>query len=109
METKDTQISCDVMSLREEISQNEQIILDYLNTARNMKSMAIFSTILALVFFVYGSYYTGGGALFLGFLCIRKYNKSIGMAEVYNGVTKYLKLVLQREVTGDDRVFDFLK
>lgn len=109
METENTQTSCDINSLREEINQNEQIIQNYLKTAYNMKWMAIGTVALSVVLFLLGSTLSGFGGLVLAFICLRKYNRSRGMAEVYFGVTKFLKYMLQREITGDTSMPAFLQ
>lgn len=109
MEAENKSIACDIASLREEINQNELIIENYLKTANNMKHMAIGSVLLSIFFFTIGSHVSGFLGLFLGFLCVRKYNRSVGMAEVYNGVTKFLKFMLRREVTGDTSLPGFLE
>ena len=108
METEKVNSEYSISSLKEEISANEQIIDSYLKKARNMKWMAIGAVSLSLVFLIVGNTFSVFASLFLGFLCVRKYNKSIGMAEVYFGVTKFLKFMLQREVTGDASLPGFL-
>ena len=109
METENNDMDYSISSLKEEIDANEQLIDGYLKTAENMKWMAIGAVSLSLFFFIIGSVASGFIGTFLGFLCVRKYNKSIGMAEVYFGVTKYLKFVLQREITGDTSIPSFLQ
>lgn len=109
MEAENQQVPYDITSLREEIDQNEQIIDNYIRTANNMKWMGIGAVILSVFFFFAGSMLSSIGGLLLAFMCLRKYNRSIGMAEVYFGVTKYLKFVLQREITGDTSLPGFLQ
>lgn len=108
METENTQVTCDIDSLKREITENEKIINDYLTTARNMKWMAIATACVSVAFLLAGSIVSGIAGLVLSFICVRKYNRSLGMAEVYFGVTKFLKYILQREITGDTSIPGFL-
>lgn len=109
METENQENIYDVASLRNEITQNEEIIDNYLKTAQNMKWMGMGTLLLSVFFFFAGSMLSGIGGLILAFLCLRKYNQSMGMAEVYFGVTKFLKYMLQREITGDTSIPAFLQ
>lgn len=109
METDNNSNTYDVSSLRNEITQNEEIIDNYLKTAQNMKWMSIGAALFSVALFIYGNAISGFGGLVLAFICLRKYNRSRGMAEVYFGVTKYLKFMLQREITGDTSIPGFLQ
>lgn len=99
----------DANSLKVEIELNEVIIDKYLKTAQNMKMIGIPTVLLAVFLFMKSGMLLGFTCLFMAFLCLRKYNQSIGMAEVYYGVTKFLKMMYQREVTGDKSVPLFLQ
>jgi hypothetical protein len=109
METQNQENSYDVISLRNEITENEEIIDNYLKTAQNMKWLGMGTLLLSVFFFFAGSILSGIGGLVLAFLCLRKYNQSMGMAEVYFGVTKFLKYMLEREITGDTSIPAFLQ
>ena len=107
MDTDNTENSTnDIESLREEINQNEQIIQNYLKTARNMKWMCIGTTILSVILFIAGSTLSGSLGLIIAFFCLRKYNRSIGMSEVYSGVTKFLRMSYKQRLTGGKTIFD---
>lgn len=108
METKQQEDCTDVVSLRKEIEKNEGIILNYLQTAHNMKFMGFGALLFSIFLFIIGSVLSGFIGLVLAFLCLRKYNRSIGMAEIYNGATKFLKFMLHREITGDTSLPGFL-
>lgn len=108
MESDNNNGDLNISFLEQEINANEYIIDNYLKLARNMKWMALGTTCLSLFLFLFGSVLSGIIGLFLAFMCVRKYNKSIGMAEVYFGVTKFLKFILQSEITGNTKVPSFL-
>lgn len=108
MEAENQENVIDVVALRSEIEQNEEIIVNYLRTANNMKWLGTSTFFVAILFFIAGGTLSGSLCLFLSFLCLRKYNRSIGMAEIHNAVTKFLKFVLHREITGDTSLPGFL-
>lgn len=109
MEADNQKTTYSLSSLKNEITENEEIIDNYLKTAQNMKWMGMGTLLLSVFFFFVGSMLSGIGGLALAFLCLRKYNQSMGMAEVYFGVTKFLKYMLQREITGDTSIPAFLQ
>lgn len=98
----------DTDSIRREIAQNEIIIQDYLKTARNMKVIGTLTFMVAVLFFFLANVISGSICLVMAFICLRKYNRSVGMAEVYSGITKFLKLMYRKEVSGDTGLTDFL-
>lgn len=108
MNTEETKEILSIQDLRREISENESLVEDYLVTAQNMKWLAIGAGILSVIFFFIGSVFSGITAFVLCFMCVRKYNRSRGMAQIHFGITRFLKFMLHREITGDDSLPGFL-
>jgi hypothetical protein len=73
-----------------------------------MKWMGIGAFSLSIFLFIIGNTISGYIGLVLAFLCLRKYNRSVGMAEVYNAVTRFLKFTLHQEITGETNLEAFL-
>lgn len=108
MNTEETKEILSIQDLRREISENESLVENYLVTAENMKWFAIIAGAFSIIFFINESVFSGIVGLVLCFLCVRKYNRSMGMAEIHNGITKFLKFMLHHEITGDTSLPGFL-
>lgn len=92
----------DIEQLRKDIYQEELNVQNYLNESNNMKYL-IFISVICMIFFLFMSKFITASIFFvIGFMCLRKYNRAIGMAEIHNGVRKFLQMILIQEQTGED-------
>lgn len=108
---KESQINQEAInSIRNEISNHQALMNDYLKTAKNMKIIGIPTALLSIVLFVKFGMLYGFICLFAAFLCLRKYNRSIGMADVHDSVTNFHRMMLESEITGNkEKIPWFLK
>lgn len=97
-----------IEGLKREIDENDLLIGQYLKNAQKMKFLVLVTAVLSLLFFLSKNYMFGGAMLLLAFLCFRNYNRLIGMAEIHNSISKFLKYMLNREVTGEKGLPGFL-
>lgn len=91
-----------IEDLKRDIAEQEQLALNCVKEANNMFYCIIISVILFIYTLIISKFIFSGIFLVIGFLCIRRYNKTIGKIEVHNAIQKFLKLLLIQEQTGED-------
>lgn len=99
----------DIESLKNDIIEQEMLMNKYIKEANNMFYLIIVSTICSICFLLLSKFIFSAIFFILGFLCLRRYNKSIGMAEIHNGLRKFLKMILLQEQTGEDVIRKLLQ
>lgn len=100
MKTKSQEI--DIEALKKDIIEQEILMNKCIKEANNMFYLMILSALFSICFLLMSKFIISGCFFILGFLCLRKYNYSTGMAQVHNGLRKFLKMLLVYEQTGED-------
>jgi len=97
-----TESKINIDDLKRDIEEQEGLSQKFISEANNMYYLVIVSTCLFIYSLVIGNYILSASFFLIGFMCLRRYNKCIGMAEVHNGIMKFLKVLLIQEQTGED-------
>lgn len=94
--------SINIEELKRDIAEHEDIALNYIKEANNMFYFAVICVILFIFNLITANFIIASAIFVVGFLCVRRYNKLVGMIEVHNAIHKFLKLLLIQEQTGED-------
>jgi len=97
-----TESKINLDDLKRDIEEQETLRMKFIKEANNCYYLVIVCVCLFLYFLVIGSYIVAASAFILGFMCLRRYNQCIGIAEVHTGIMKFLKMLLIQEQTGED-------
>jgi hypothetical protein len=97
-----TESKINIDDLKRDIEEQEGLSQKFINEANNMYYLVVVSICLFIYSLVIGNYILSISFFLIGFMCLRRYNKCIGMAEVHNGIMKFLKMLLIQEQTGED-------
>jgi hypothetical protein len=91
-----------IEEIKRDIQEQEEFTLKYIKEANNMFYLIIVSVILFVYNLIVLNFIISSAFFVIGFLCLRRYNKSIGMIEVHNAIQSFLRMLLIQEQTGED-------
>ena len=92
-----------VETLKKDIIEQEELMNKFINKAKKIFSLMIITGLFALFLLMSSKFIFSGCFFILALLLLRMYNQSISMAEVHNGLRKFLKMLLIQEQTGEDQ------
>lgn len=96
------EININLEDLKKDIQEQENLRQEFIEKANNMFYLIIVSICLFIYALIVSKYLLSICFFFIGFICLRQYNKAVSMAEVHTGIMKFLKLLLIQEQTGED-------
>lgn len=96
------EININIEDLKKDIQEQENLRQEFIEKANNMFYLVIISVCLFIYTLIVSKYILSISFFFIGFFCLRQYNKAVSMAEVHTGIMKFLKLLLIQEQTGQD-------
>jgi hypothetical protein len=91
-----------IEEIKRDIQEQEEFTLKYVKEANNMFYLIIISVILFIYNLIVLNFIISSAFFVIGFLCLRRYNKTIGMIEIHTAIQKFLKMLLIKEQTGED-------
>lgn len=91
-----------IEDLKKDIAEQEELTLKCKKEANVVFYLVIVSLIMMVYNLFLSSFIIAGAFLVIGFLCIRRYNKMIGLIEIHTAIQKFLKMLLLKEQTGED-------
>lgn len=92
-----------IETLRKDINEQEELMNKFINKANKIFPLIIISVLLAIFSLIYSKFLLSSCFFIFAFIMVRMYNQSKGMAEVHNGLRKFLKMLLIQEQTGEDQ------
>lgn len=92
-----------IETLKNDIIKQEELMNKFINKANKIFPLIIISVLFAIFSLFFSKYLLSSCFFVFAFFLLRMYNQSIGMAEVHNGLRKFLKMLLIQEQTGEDQ------
>lgn len=97
-----TDSKINIEDLKKDIQEQEELRQKFVKEANNMFYIIVVCICLMIYSLIIHKYILASSFFLIGFMCLRKYNKAIGLVEVHTGIMKFLKLLLIQEQTGED-------